>query len=314
MNPQEQKKLENKILEKLRPLKKVILGLSGGPDSIFLLHFLQKAKIPTIAAHLNHQIRPEATKEQEFVQKIYSQTLIKSVDIPCLAKKLKKGLEESGRIERYKFFNELADSHKATHILTAHHADDNIESILLNLTRGASLQGLTGMPQQEGLLYRPLLQISKQEITNYLDTKEIPYIKDPSNNDTKFRRNSIRHKVIPVLRKHNPNIAKTIAKNTQNIAEITEFLDQLADSWILKNCNTPNQLNAKIFRETPLPLQKILLRKIYTELTGDTKNLESTHITEILDLIKNNVGNKKKTFGKLKISLKSNIVRLEREQ
>ncbi|MCX6735244.1 MAG: tRNA lysidine(34) synthetase TilS [Candidatus Peregrinibacteria bacterium] len=338
MNPQESKKLETKILTILKQHIQngdtVVAGISGGPDSIFLLELLKKLSIKIIAAHVNHQLRKEADGDEEFVSKICvhnwhtdsktnpareNTTIIFSPltsDIKALSQKSKQGLEETGRKVRYDFFNKLAKKYKAKFIITAHHADDNLETIILNFARGASLQGLAGMQEIEttnistASLLRPLLTISKKEIIDFLHFNKVKFRVDKSNNSLVYKRNFIRHKIIPLLKEINPSISSTLSKNTENLREINEFLKSSAKDWLKKNAqeSTFKKFDAKNFRTLSPALQKNILLQLHTHHVGNTQNIQSSNIEETLILINKNIGNKKKKFGKLTIFLKNNII------
>lgn len=307
MNPQETKKLEQKVLSKLSahisPKDTVILGLSGGPDSVFLNHFLQQIPSQLITAHLNHQLRgKDSDKDAEFCRKIGTNHQEKS---------LKINSEEHGRKERYKFFEQLAKKHQAKYILTAHHADDNLETILFNLTRGATLKGLGGMQEFNAKIFRPLLEINKTTILDYLKTKKIPYRKDKSNQDSKYSRNRIRLKVIPELLKINPNLNQNSAKNASKLREINDYLELQAQKWLKKQEN-PQKISAKTFRLLHPALQKQVILEIHKFLIGNSQKIESTHIEEVLKLIHNNNGNKKKRLGKITFAIKNNIINVQK--
>lgn len=362
MNPQEIKKLENKILDTLKksiqPADTIIAGISGGPDSVFLLHLLKKLPIKIIVAHVNHQLRKEADADQTFVAKLCTHNVrtnsktkyhdihnstaqyqTKSAaltfasltaDIKSLSQKRKQGLEETGRKVRYDFFKKLAKKYHAKFIITAHHADDNLETIILNFARGAGLQGLGGMREIEQIslensqknsstifLLRPLLQISKKQILELIHFHKLQFRVDKSNDSLVYKRNFIRHKIVPLLKEINPGITDTLAKNTENIREINEFLKSAAENWLKKyTLNNPKNskkitnLDAKNFRTQPQALQKIILLKIYQKQIGNIQNLKSINLTEILSMIEKNIGNKKKKFGQITISIKNNIISL----
>lgn len=313
MNNQESKKLELKILSTLkhyiRKTDTIIVGISGGPDSVFLLHHLQKMPCKTIVAHVDHKLRKDSKKDAAFVKTISPNFHLKTADIQKIAQKSKQGLEETGRKIRYQFFQQLAKKYKAKYILTAHQADENLETVILNFSRGAGLQGLSGMAELEGNLLRPLLNISKSQIVDYLKFNKILFRKDESNKDIKFSRNFIRQTIIPKLKKLNPNIIATTAKNSQNLRELNEHLKLTAQKWLAQN--RPHQLNAKSLRQQPRALQKMILLEAYKKLIGDTNNLETVHIDEALKIIKNNVGNKQKKLGKLTLTIKNNIIELK---
>jgi len=335
MNKQEAKKLEEKIrniLSKhLKKKDKIVVGVSGGPDSIFLLKFLAELPNKIITAHINHLLRKESGKEEkfvkDFVEKLNNNKIREQKNSPAiifhstkknikkLSKKHKTGIEETGRRVRYDFFKKLAKKYNAAFISTAHHADDNLETILLNLTRGATLQGLIGMQIKENNLFRPLLTITKEQIIDYLKLHKIPFIIEKSNLTDEYNRNLIRNRVLPHLKKINPNIAQTTAKNTQNLREINNFLTQQAQKWLKRNQTTTTSttcLPAKPFRHQNPALQKTILREIYKTITNNTKNLENTHIEEILHLINQNIGNKQKKLGKLHFSLKKNTISIKK--
>lgn len=328
MNPQELKKLEDKLLENLKKFlpkeAKIILGVSGGPDSIFLLHILDKLKnihpIKIVIAHVNHLLRgKESDLDEKFVKNLAKEKnhiihLLKK-DIAKTSKTLKKGLEETGREIRYEFFKELAKKQKANFLLTAHHADDNLETIIMNFVRGAGLNGLAGMKEIEKLdknlhLIRPLLDISKDQILKYLKANHLPYRTDKSNKNTIYKRNYIRHKIIPSLKKINPNISSTIAKNTKHIREISKLLEEKTITFIDKNSlnKSKTKINAKSLKSQPKTIQKEIILHLYKNLAGNTKNIETPHIEEVLKIINGKAGNKKKSMGKFTFSIKNNIL------
>lgn len=313
MNNQESKKLELKVLSTLkhyiRKTDTIIAGISGGPDSVFLLHFLKQLPNKIIVAHINHQLRKNSQKDSVFVKTISPNFQLKTVNIQKIARKSKQGLEETGRKIRYQFFQQLAKRYKAKYILTAHHADDNLETVILNFTRGAGLQGLCGMAELEGNLLRPLLNISKSQIIDYLKFNRILFRKDESNKDIKFSRNFIRQAIIPKLKKLNPNIIETTAKNSLNLRELNEHLKLTAQRWLTQN--RPHQLNAKSLRKEPRALQKMILLEVYKKIVGNTNNLETVHLDEVIKIIQNNVGNKQKKLGKLTLKIKNNIIELK---
>ena len=317
MKQQEQKKLEQKVQKKLQSHIKdtdtVIAGISGGPDSVFLLHFLKQLKADVIIAHLNHRLRKESDAEEAFVKKISENLKFysKKCNVKILSQKSKQGLEESGRKLRYEFFNKLAKKYQAKLIITAHHADDNLETIIFNFVRGASLQGLSGMKELEEKLLRPLLDIQKKDILEYLKDKKIAFKIDKSNKDTKFKRNFIRHKIIPQLEKINPSLTQTVTKNAAELRKIDQHLKLDAKNWLEKHSESATKLDAKSFRKQHESLQKNILLQAYKNLIGNTINIENTHLQEIIDMINKNIGNKKKKMGKITIELRNNIIGLK---
>lgn len=326
----EQKTLEN--LEKLLENKKtVVLGVSGGPDSVFLLMCLLKFKksrpenhpLKIIIAHVNHSLRgKQSDLDEKFVRELAEKSELKfekiRADVKSLAKKFDLSIEAAGRKIRYEFFLSLLKKYKADTILTAHHSDDNLETVLLNFLRGAGLKGLSGMEEisthSNGLkLIRPLLCVTKKEILSFLKKQKIKFRKDSSNLDTKIPRNFLRSKVIPQLKKLNPNLAQTILKNSQNIKEIQNSLEEKAEEWIEKNTiKTSKKLfsvfNLKPLQSQPKVLQKEILRLIYAKKEGTTKDVSSAHIDEVVEIINRNIGKKQKKLGKYTIEIKSKFL------
>ncbi len=338
MNIQEAKKLEKSIFESLskhiKKGEKVILGLSGGPDSVFLFEmlkkFAEKTKVKIIAAHVNHMLRGiDSEKDEKFIKnlakKYKTEVKILKKDIGKISKKLGRGLEETGRQIRHEFFAKLAKEFKTNLILTAHHADDNLETILLNISRGAGLKGLLGMEEKiehkisniNLHFVKPLLQVPKQQIEDYLSHKKIEFRKDLSNLDEKFNRNLIRSKIVPTLKKINKNIFGTVAKNTKNIEETLEFLDEEAKKFIKKSekfLKEKNTLIAKDFREANKALKKAVIRILYKINAKTLKDFGNAQIDEILKVLEKNIGNKSKKIGKVIFSINKNKIKVSVEK
>lgn len=269
---------------------------------MFLLHkcaeFAQKTSVKFIVAHVNHGLRgKESDLDAQFVKKtaeklnlIYEETTLK---------KLPKGnLEEQCRIKRYEFLEKIRNKYKANWILTAHHQNDNIETVLLNLTRGSFLNGLSGIKEidTQRKLLRPLLNLTKEEILHENKRLKIKYRDDKSNFNIIFSRNLIRIKIIPELKKINPGLEKTLAKNITLTAELNDFLNQSSEKWLKKNYS-----NTKIPRKSFLNLhpavQKNILLLIYIQLNGNPEKFNQKHLEQILKIISQNHSNKKKEFG-----------------
>ncbi len=220
---------------------RILVALSGGADSVFLLHFLvayqRYFNIQLSAIHLNHGLRGErADSDERFCRDLCSTLGIPfhavRADIKALAKERKLSIEEAGRIARYGAFNARLEETGFTKLATAHHADDNLESLLLNLTKGCGINGLRGIaPLKDGYIIRPLLALKKTDIVAALEASGIGYCIDESNEDNAFERNKLRNSVIPQLRSINPEIAEAtlrLSDNARAMADITsELLEQL---------------------------------------------------------------------------------------
>lgn len=187
---------------------KVVCAVSGGADSVCLLHALLTLKkeygIEVFAANVNHLIRgEEAARDSEFVKKICKASGVKlfyrEYDIPALAKEMKLGEEECGRIMRYRFFDEVANSLEGAKIATAHNLNDNAETVLFHLIRGSAAEGLSGIKYKRENIIRPLLDVSRQEIEKYLTQNSVEWCDDSSNFVPIYARNKLRINVFPQL-------------------------------------------------------------------------------------------------------------------
>lgn len=334
MNQQESKKLQNTLLKNFKKHLSsgdtVILGFSGGPDSVFLLHLLKHLDIKIIVAHVNHSIRKESDAEEKWCKETALATLFskkellsnttfhsKKVNIIQLSKKNKKGLEETGREIRYNFFKKLKNKYNAKFIITAHHADDNLETVILNFTRGAGLRGLSGMPEKtenpELPLFRPLLTTSKKQILEFLKFNKIDFKTDKSNSDIKFKRNFIRHEIIPKLKKINPSLTETIAKNNTELREINNFVTELSRTKLRQKTKSETiDLDAKTFRKNHIALQKAILMEAHEKITNHTLNISNVHLNEVTQMINKNIGNKSKKLGEITVIIKKNTIRLKK--
>lgn len=199
---------------------RIVIGVSGGPDSILLLHILNELKkeldFEIFVAHINHMLREEADEETEYVidfcKKLNIECFVKRIDVVEIANNLKRGTEETGRKIRYEFFNEVLEKTGSNKIATAHNNNDKVETILMNILRGSGTAGLKGIEAKRDNMYiRPLIEITREEIEKYcIENKLNPKI-DKSNSENIYTRNKVRNVVIPYIKKEfNPNILKTI--------------------------------------------------------------------------------------------------------
>ncbi|MDD2566283.1 MAG: tRNA lysidine(34) synthetase TilS [Candidatus Gracilibacteria bacterium] len=212
---------------------KLIIACSGGSDSMFLLSEIIKfhPKESTIVVHFNHQLRDiESNSDQIFVENFCKKNnltlVVGTSNIGELSVKNKTGIEETARIERYKFLNKIKDKYEASYILTAHHLDDNIETFMFNLIRGTRLNGLTGIEELSEDILRPLLHLTKNNILEKCTQEEIEFIYDSSNSDDNYLRNHIRLNIIPEFDKINPSYPKAFDSIISYFGELKSFLDE----------------------------------------------------------------------------------------
>ena len=225
-------RLKNHIAQKLPFLnnKKLLLATSGGLDSIVMAHLFNELDNPIALAHCNFQLRGlESFGDQNFVQDFAATTniplFLTQFDTEAFAKDYKLSTQVAARDLRYNWFYELLDTENYDYILTAHHADDNIETFLINLSRGTGLEGLVGIPEQNDKIIRPLLHFSRAEIANYAKENNIQWREDSSNASDKYLRNKIRHDLVPLLKELNPHFISSFQKTQSYLQESQAMIE-----------------------------------------------------------------------------------------
>ncbi|MBQ8566560.1 MAG: tRNA lysidine(34) synthetase TilS [Clostridia bacterium] len=208
---------------------KVIIGFSGGADSSLLLHYFSKKAEKVVCVHVNHMIRgKEADRDEEFCKNVCEKYGVElasyRLDIPALARERGKGIEETARDERYRVFEKERFSRGFDAILTAHNADDNVESVIFNLARGTGLNGLCGIKPVNGYILRPLIYLSKDEIFSLCRENNIEYVTDSTNADTDYTRNYIRHKIVPAMRELNPELDYAVSRMSEGLIKDEAFI------------------------------------------------------------------------------------------
>lgn len=213
--------------------KKLLLAVSGGLDSMVLTQLLQQLDYEIVVMHCNFQLRGlESFGDQQFIQEYSQQNDVPFVftqfDTEAFANDFKVSTQVAARELRYSWFYEQLEILKADYILTAHHADDNLETFLINLSRGTGLEGLTGIPVQNEKVIRPLLSFSRQEIEDYAVANKIEWREDSSNASDKYLRNKIRHHLIPILKELNPAFISSFEKTQTFLKEAQDLVDDAA--------------------------------------------------------------------------------------
>ncbi len=201
----------------------ILVALSGGADSVCLLHCLlalaDEFNLSLSAAHVNHMLRgDEAERDEQFAKELCSHFNIicysEKFSVKEIAQKNKQSIEEAGRDVRYSYFKSLQDQHKIDYIATAHHQDDNIETVVMRFLRGSGIRGLSGISFiNDRNVIRPLLNISKNEILSYIENNALTYVTDSSNESCEYHRNKIRNELIPQLEELNPGFKQSLARN-----------------------------------------------------------------------------------------------------
>lgn len=256
---------------------KILVAFSGGSDSVFLLYALKELSkemgFSLSAAHLNHGIRDCADNEEEFASKICRQWGVeffsKKINIPYEAKKNGISSETAGRNARYEFFYELREKYGFTKIATAHHMDDNAETILMHFIRGSGANGLKGIEYiRDNLIIRPLLKLSKQDIYNACEDLGLEYVTDSSNFEPVYTRNKVRLELIPKIMEINPNFSKTVTSNARLFAEDEAFINMYTKKIFEQNYN--NGFPADIAQSLPKAIRGRIIRLMYENAAGRT--------------------------------------------
>jgi tRNA(Ile)-lysidine synthase len=242
----------------LKPLSTVVVGVSGGMDSMALLDILTLLDYRCIAAHCNFHLRgEESDRDAEFVKNWCKNVDIEftSVDFDTLAyaRDKKISIEMAARELRYQWFELVRQKFEAEAIAVAHHRDDAIETVLLNLLRGTGIKGLTGISPKKGNIVRPLLCVSRNEIEQYLDERNIPFVTDSTNYDDTITRNYLRLNVIPMLEKLNPSAKNAIFRTSQNIAEAYNIYENAIET-LKKEVMIGEKISIEKLKNTPSPV------------------------------------------------------------
>lgn len=273
--------------------EKIIIAVSGGADSVTLLDLMLRAKKYNIAvAHFNHLTRgAESDEDEAFVKQLAEKYNIPffstQVDVKKLAKEIGLSFQNVARDVRYEFLRRTAQEFGATKIALAHHADDQAETILINLLRGSGLKGIAGMAPLDGDLARPLLAIIRQDIEEYIEQHQLAYRTDASNAETHYTRNRIRHEIMPLLQKYNPALSKTLEKTAEIFRSEENFLTQLVEkefTKIAKSAEHKISFEIHVFSSLDIAIKRRMILKALAVLAETEKDFSFKHIEDILEL------------------------------
>ena len=300
----------------------IVVGVSGGPDSITLLTCLNKYKsklgCKIICAHINHLIREDSTEDEQFVENVCKKMAIpfyaKRVKVEELAKINKKGTEETGRKVRYDFFNEICKKENANKIATAHNLNDNVETVLMNILRGSGISGLKGIEisrKETNIEYiRPIRECERQEIEKYCEEQNLDPRIDKTNFESIYNRNKIRNEIIPYLKKEfNPNVLEGINRLSNIAREEEEYFDKVIAKEYEELKIGENEkeviLDLKEFNKLEKVIKSRIILYTINKTNGNVQGIGKIHIEDIIKLCENNIGNKYLTPNKnIKIFVK----------
>lgn len=304
--------LKQKVINTIKGSKliengdKVVVGVSGGPDSICLLNILNEIKeefgITLYVCHINHCLRQSAILDEQYVEQFCKEKniefFVKRADVKSLAKENKIGTEEAGRNVRYKFFEEILKKVNADKIATAHTENDNAETIIMNFIRGSSLSGLKGIEKNRGNKYiRPLISCNRKEIEEYCKKNNLKPRIDETNKENIYTRNKIRNICIPYIEKEfNGDIVGTLNRLSELITDENNYMqEQTAEVYkklVLEENEKKIVLDLKSFNGQHLVIKRRLILYTINKVLGTNYGIEKKNIDDIIKLCERNIGNK----------------------
>ena len=307
--------LQDKVLKTIQKYNliqngdSIVIGVSGGPDSMTLLNVLinlkQKLEISKIVvATVNHMIREEAEEETKFVENFCEshgiEFYLKKVDVQEEARSKKISTELAGRNARYDFFEEVLKKTGSNKIATAHNSNDNAETVLMNLLRGSGVSGLKGIEKiRDGKFIRPIIECKRSEIEQYCVDNKLNPRYDKTNNENTYTRNKIRNMLIPYIEENfNPNIVDSLNRLSTIATKEDEYIHKIVENSFKNIVITADMgkkeiiLDLKKFNELDEVIKSRLILYTISEILGTSQGIEKIHIEDIIKLCGNNIGNK----------------------
>ena len=305
-------KIEEFLNKYYNPNEKIILACSTWPDSMFLLYKILETKYVKnlVVCYFNHKTRPETDLEEKFIEDLWKEKWFKIEVAECNFEKIKKlypskSFEELAREKRYDFFNSIMNIYDSRYIITAHHLDDKIETFFFNLARWTKLTGLINMTEYSWGILRPLLNIKKKEILEYLDENKLEYKIDSTNKDLEITRNYLRHEIIPKFKKINSNYKKNIWDTLTYFEELKNSIDSEVKTFLW----TRDYFYIKDFDSLPKFMQKEIIRYIYfISNWWSTIWLSKANINEVIKFINWKNNKTKKEIKKMKMRKDNKII------
>ncbi len=281
----------------------VVVGVSGGPDSLALLHFLWSEKerydIQLVVAHVDHMLRGKQSEEDmHFVKHFCEQRSIiceaTQLNVPAYMEQTGKGVQEAARDCRYTFFKQVMSKYHAHYVALGHHGDDQIETVLMRLVRGSTTKGYAGIPVKRpfsnGYIIRPFLCIDRQRIDQYCQNNGLHPRQDPSNEKDDYTRNRFRHFVLPFFKQENSRVHEHIQQFSEMMSEDEAFLEQLTKETLKHVADQKEgcvRIDILSFMSMPKPLQRRGIQLILNYLYGNVpSSLSSIHINQALQFLK----------------------------
>ncbi len=279
--------------------ERVLVGLSGGPDSVCLLHALSRIKdeysLQLDAVYIDHNLRPEETPNEaafcsELCHRLNIHFVQKSIDVIAYAKETGLNRQEAARELRYRMFEQTAFELNALKIALGHNADDQAETIFMRLLRGSGPKGLSGIPAKRGSVIRPLIETERSLIESYLAAEQVSFVTDSSNLKTDYLRNSIRLSLMPELKKMNPNLLHSITRTVSILQEEERYFDIIVTKTLMKMISRKSGRRIELFLSPMENMDKVILRRVLRRAVEETEGLRGlgfVHIEDIIRLVKN---------------------------
>lgn len=272
----------------------IVVGVSAGPDSMCLLNILmnlsKKIGFRIIIAHINHNKREESVEEEQFL-KDYCRDNNLIFELKRIEEYSSDNFHKFARDFRYNFYKDLISKYNASYLMTAHHGDDLVETILMRLVRGSTMYGYHGISlvskMEDYLIVRPLLFLTKEDIMLFNDSNNIPYRIDSSNFSDKYTRNRYRKQVLPFLKEENENVHLKFLKFSNMLEESNNYIEKEVDI-AYNNTYKDGSLNIFSFKNYDLFIQKLVLERVFSNIYDDLSELNDKHIELVLDLIRKN--------------------------
>ena len=291
-------KIKNTIIREnlIQKNDKILIGLSGGADSVLLFNVLYQLKddlgFEIKTCYINHSYRVTADRDENFSREISEEKNVqffsKKVDMKQFSIDNSISLEDSGRILRYNCFNKILETENFNKIAVAHHLDDQVETFFLHLFRGSGIDGLCGIQYRNKNVIRPLLDVSKNEILNYLDSNNIEYVTDETNFIADVKRNKIRLEMLPYIQENfNNSINESIYRTINILQDSKEIIDDITNlkfEKLVSQRNGEYSIDVKLFEIEKTSIQRNIIRKLLIELNGSNQNIRMAYIDNIIEL------------------------------
>jgi tRNA(Ile)-lysidine synthase len=276
----------------------ILVGVSGGPDSVALLHLLaaraSAGRLRLGVAHLDHGLRPESVRDADFVRtmavELGLEVYVERVDVAQMQERRRLSIEEAGREARYEFFRQTAGRFGFAKVALGHHADDNAETLLLHLLRGSGRLGLGSIRAvREGVYIRPLIRATREEIEAYVRIRKLPFRIDRTNTDTTILRNRIRHRLLPLLEsEYRPGVRVALRRTAEVLADEEVWIEALLGPLLtrLTTSHHPDRLTlaAGEFGQVPPAAARRIVRAAVRAVQGDLRRIGFAHVEQIIRL------------------------------